>query len=190
MPEKIAILGDGAWGTAIAVLLARREDHEVVLWSARPENAAILREHRENRRLLPGVLIPERVRLTEDVSAAVSGATLLVSAIPTAYLRSTLNRFAGLIPSSAWMLSLTKGIENTTFRRPTEILHEMLDVIHLGVLSGPSHAEEVSRGLPTSVVAASRDHELAHWVQEHFNTTTFRVYTSFDLIGVELGGAL
>src|SRR5262249_40366427 len=85
---------------------------------------------------------------------------------------------------------LTKGIENTTFRRPTEILHEMLDVIHLGVLSGPSHAEEVSRGLPTSVVAASRDHELAHWVQEHFNTTPFRVYTSFDLIGVELGGAL
>lgn len=189
MPTKIVLLGDGAWGTALAILLARRDDHEVVLWSARPENARILRDHRENRRLLPGILIPEKVQLTEDPTAT-HGAALIVSAIPTVYLRSTLNRFVGLIPSSSPMLSLSKGIENATFRRPTEILHEILGVTSLAVLSGPSHAEEVSRGLPTSLVVACREPHLALWVQEHFNTSTFRVYTSLDLLGVELGGAL
>jgi glycerol-3-phosphate dehydrogenase (NAD(P)+) len=190
MRTKIAILGDGAWGTAIAILLARRGDHEAVLWSARPENARILREHRENRRLLPGVLIPPNVVLTEDAAAAVADAELIVSAVPTVYLRSAMQRLAGIVPPTARMLSLSKGMENATFCRPTEILHEVLGVTQLAVLSGPSHAEEVSRGLPTSVVTASRDRELAHWVQDHFNTATFRVYTSPDLIGVEMGGAL
>jgi glycerol-3-phosphate dehydrogenase (NAD(P)+) len=94
------------------------------------------------------------------------------------------------VPAAAKVLSLTKGIENATFRRPTEILHELFGLTHLAVLSGPSHAEEVSRGLPTSVVVASPDRELAHWVQDHFTAPHFRVYTSPDLIGVELGGAL
>jgi glycerol-3-phosphate dehydrogenase (NAD(P)+) len=190
MRTKISILGDGAWGTALAILLARRDDHEVVLWSARPENARILRETRENRRLLPGVPIPDAITLTEDTALAIEGASLLVAAIPTVYLRSTIERFRGLVHPGASVLSLAKGIENATFRRPTEILHEVLGVTHLAVLSGPSHAEEVSRGLPTSVVAASRDTELALAVQEHFNAASFRVYTSPDLIGVELGGAL
>jgi glycerol-3-phosphate dehydrogenase (NAD(P)+) len=187
---KFAILGDGAWGTSIAVLLSRRDDHRVVLWSARPENARILRDHRENRRLLPGVILPAPITLTEDPAEAVRDADLLVCAIPTVYLRKTVARFAGLVPPFARVLSLTKGIENETFRRPTEILHEILGVAHLAVLSGPSHAEEVSRGLPTSLVAASHDHELACWVQTHFGTETCRVYTNTDLVGVELGGAL
>src|SRR4051812_11028106 len=190
MRTRISTLGDGAWGTAIALLLARRDDHEVFLWSARPDNARLLRERRENVRLLPGVSIPETVNLTEDAGLAVRDAALLVCAVPTVYLRATLERFRGVVPPTAKVLSLTKGLENATFRRPTEILHEQLGVTHLALLSGPSHAEEVSRGLPTSLVAASRDRELAHWVQEHFNTPTFRVYTSPDLIGVELGGAL
>jgi glycerol-3-phosphate dehydrogenase (NAD(P)+) len=190
MTTKISILGDGAWGTALALLLDKSGDHEVVLWSARPENARILRETRENRKLLPGIFIPPSILLTEDVAATVAGAELLVSAIPTLHLRSTLQRLVGVVPSSARVLSLSKGLENDTFRRPTEILHELLGVTHLAVLSGPSHAEEVSRGLPTSVVAASRDHELAVWVQQHFSTDRFRIYTNRDLIGVELGGAL
>src|SRR5688500_18285044 len=98
MRTKISILGDGAWGTAIALLLARRDDHETVLWSARGENARLLRDKRENVRLLPGVRIPDRVNLTEDVAVAVSEAELLVSAIPTAYLRTTLQRFRGVVP--------------------------------------------------------------------------------------------
>jgi glycerol-3-phosphate dehydrogenase (NAD(P)+) len=190
MPIKFAILGDGAWGTALALLLARKPEHQVVLWSARPANARILRERRENVHLLPGVTIPQEVLLTEDVGEAVGGADLLVSAIPTVHLRATLQRLAPAVSATARVLSLTKGIENTTFLRPTEVLREVLKVTHLAVLSGPSHAEEVSRGQPTSLVAASRDLELARWVQECFSTDRFRVYTNLDVIGVELGGAL
>src|SRR5690242_4107105 len=105
MPTKFAILGDGAWGTAIALLLAKKDDHRVALWSARPENARILREKRANVRLLPGVPIPDSVALTEDVAAAVEGADLLVSAIPTVYLRPTLERIAPAVPATAWVLS-------------------------------------------------------------------------------------
>jgi glycerol-3-phosphate dehydrogenase (NAD(P)+) len=190
MPTRFAILGDGAWGTAIALLLARREGHRVALWSARPENARLLRERRENVRLLPGIPLPENILLTEDIVEALDGADLLVSAVPTVYLRAMLQRIAAAVPATARVLSLTKGIENKTFLRPTEVLHQVLGVTHLGVLSGPSHAEEVSRGLPTSVVAASRDLELARWVQQCFSTDRFRVYTNLDVIGVELGGAL
>ncbi len=190
MPIKFAILGDGAWGTAIALLLVKKDEHRVALWSARSENARLLRDKRENVRLLPGVPIPDSVTLTEDIAEAVAGADLLVSAIPTVYLRTTLQRIAAHVPPTTRVLSLTKGIENATFLRPTEVLHEVLGVTHVGVLSGPSHAEEVSRGLPTSLVAASRDLELARWAQQCFSTDRFRVYTNLDVIGVELGGAL
>lgn len=189
MPVKFAILGDGAWGTALALLLDQK-DYDVALWSARPENARLLRERRENVRLLPGVAIPERVALTEDAREAIAGADLLVSAIPTVHLRGTLERIAAAVPPAARVLSLTKGLENDTFLRPSEVLHEVLKVEQLAVLSGPSHAEEVSRGLPTSLVAASADPELAHWVQQHFNTDRFRVYTNQDVVGVELAAAL
>ena len=190
MLTKFAILGDGAWGTALALLLSRKPEHQVVLWSARPDNARILREQRENVHLLPGVTIPPEVLLTEDVGEAVGGANLLISAIPTIHLRATLQRLAPAVPPTARVLSLTKGIENTTFLRPTEVLREILKVAHVAVLSGPSHAEEVSRGQPTSLVAASRDLELARWVQECLSSDRFRVYTNLDVIGVELGGAL
>ncbi len=190
MSTHFAVLGDGAWGTAIALLLAQRPDHRVTLWSARAENGRILRERRENVRLLPGVPIPEAVHLTTDPAEAVAQAHLCVAAVPTAYLRETMGRFRGLVPPGMPFLSLTKGLENQTFCRPTQILQEVLGVERVAVLSGPSHAEEVSRGLPTSVVAASADLDLARWVQEHFATDRFRVYTNLDVTGVELAGAL
>ncbi len=190
MPTTFAILGDGAWGTAIALLLAANPEHRVRLWSARAENARLLRERRENVRLLPGVPIPEAVHLTADVAEAAAGADLWVAAVPTVYLRSTLQPVAGALRGDRPVLSLAKGLENETFLRPTEILRQVLGVRHVAVLSGPSHAEEVSRGLPTTVVAASADLDLARWVQQCFSTDRFRVYTNLDLIGVELGGAL
>jgi glycerol-3-phosphate dehydrogenase (NAD(P)+) len=190
MRTNFAILGDGAWGTAVALLLAQDPRHRVTLWSAREENGRILRERRENARLLPGVPIPDAVELATDVRRAVDGADLWVAAIPTVYLRETLSRVASELRPGPPVLSLAKGIENDTFLRPTEIWAQLLGVGHVAVLSGPSHAEEVSRGLPTSVVAASNDLELARWVQEHFSTDRFRVYTNLDPVGVELAGAL
>jgi glycerol-3-phosphate dehydrogenase (NAD(P)+) len=189
MPTTIAVLGDGGWGTATAVLLARNPDHRVRLWSARAENGEQLRASRENVRYLPGVPIPPVVELTTNAEAAVRDADLWVSAIPTVHLRPTLERFRGLAASTTAVVSLTKGIELATFRRPSEIIAETLAVDRVVALSGPSHAEEVSRGMPTSVVVAG-DSALATRVQQCFNTDRFRVYTNPDLLGVELAGAL
>ena len=194
MSMTFAVLGDGAWGTAIALLLAQDATHRVRLWSARSENGLLLEQHRENIHFLPGIPIPPAIELTTDVRQAVAGADVWVSAIPTVYLRPTLTRIVGELEKGAALglpvVSLSKGIENGTFRRPSEILSEILGVERIVVLSGPSHAEEVSRGMPTSVVAASHDPELAALVQKHFRSGSFRVYTNLDPIGVEMAGAL
>jgi len=189
-PIHIAILGAGAWGTAVSVVLAQHSAQAVSLWSARPENAHHLLEHRQNMRLLPGVPIPPSVLLTADIHEAVAQADLLVVAVPTVHLRPTLERIAAAVPPHIPALSLTKGLEISTFLRPTEIIAQVWGERPLGVLSGPSHAEEVGRFLPTTVVAASADLELARWVQQHFSTERFRVYTNRDMVGVELAGAL
>lgn len=190
MFHQFAILGAGAWGTAVALLLAQNPHHRVVLWCARAERAAQLQASRENTDLLPGVTIPPSIRVTGDIAEAVQGADLLITAIPTIYLRSTLSRVAGQLPDHCPIVSLTKGLEIGTFLRPSEILRQLTGHRRLAVLSGPSHAEEVSRGLPTSVVVASGDLELARAIQRAFNTDRFRVYTNLDMVGVELGGAL
>jgi glycerol-3-phosphate dehydrogenase (NAD(P)+) len=184
-----AVLGSGGWGTAIAVLLAQNPAHAVRLWSHRAESGRALRERRENVRLLPGVPIPPGVLVTWDEAEAVAGADCWVVAVPTAFLRPTVARFAKL-RADVPVISLTKGIEVSTFRRPTEILAEALRTDRLAVLSGPSHAEEVARGLPTSVVIAAADMGLAVWAQQRFGTDRFRVYTNTDRVGVELAGAL
>ena len=187
---EFAILGAGAWGTAVGLVLAQNDAHRVTLWSARPEQAKVLHEKRENVRLLPGVPIPPSIHLTTDIIEATARADLLVVAIPTVHLRATLARVAGAIPRDTPVLSLVKGIENNSFCRPSEIIAKTLGERPLAVLSGPSHAEEVARGLPTTLVAASEDLSLARWVQQRFNTDRFRVYTNLDLIGVEFAGAL
>jgi glycerol-3-phosphate dehydrogenase (NAD(P)+) len=189
MTTRFAVLGSGAWGTAIAMILAQNPRHHVALWSARLEHAG-WHARRENARLLPGVTIPPSVLLTTDLGQAVEGADLLIAAVPTVYLRATLTRLAPAIPKETPLLSLAKGLENHTFRRPTEIAREALGARPVAVLSGPSHAEEVARGLPTTLVAASDDLPLARHVQQCFSTERFRVYTNLDLVGVELAGAL
>lgn len=190
MLTTIAILGDGAWGTAIALLLAQDPQYRIRLWSARAENGRLLQKHRENVCLLPGVAIPPAVQLTTDIGQAVADADLWVAAIPTVYLRTTLTRIAAAVQAGPPVLSLAKGLENDTFLRPTEIVTQVLGVEKTVVLSGPSHAEETSRGLPASVVAASGDLELARWIQQLFRGERFRVYTNPDPVGVELAGAL
>jgi glycerol-3-phosphate dehydrogenase (NAD(P)+) len=184
-----AVLGSGGWGTAIAVLLAQNPDHRVRLWSAHGDNASRLLRSRENPRLLPGVWIPDAVLITASEAEAVDGANCWLPAIPTIHLRRTLERFVPVRSTDVPIVCLTKGLEVATFRRPTEIVADLLQTERVAVLSGPSHAEEVARGLPTSVVVAA-EAGLAAWVQHHFATERFRIYTNGDLVGVELAGAL
>lgn len=186
---KVTVLGDGAMGTACALLLAERPGRTVCLWSRLPENAELLQQHRENRRLLPGVPIPESIELTAEFARAVAGADILVVAIPTAYLRSTLQGLSAAVPPGIPVVSVVKGIENGTLLRPTEIIVNVLGEREVATLCGPSHAEEIARRLPASVVVASRNLSLAEQAQELFTTDRFRVYTNLDIVGVELAAA-
>jgi glycerol-3-phosphate dehydrogenase (NAD(P)+) len=188
MTGSFAVLGAGGWGTAVAVHLGRL-GHTVTLWGHRSDEVEELHQTRENRRLLPHVPIPEGVRLTADPAAAAEAETW-ISAVPTAFLRGTLNRFVGLGRPGVRLLSLTKGIEADTFQRPSEVARDLLGISTVAVLSGPSHAEEMAKGLPTSVVVACGDSGFAGWLQSVFTTERFRVYTNTDVAGVELAGAL
>jgi glycerol-3-phosphate dehydrogenase (NAD(P)+) len=190
MSTQFAILGDGAWGTTMALLLVQNPQHHVVLWSARQETGCMLRQHRENCTLLPGIRITETVQLTSDIEEATAHADAYVVAIPTIHLRRTLERVHHSVSKTRPTISLVKGLENETFLRPTEIIRQILGCDKIAALSGPSHAEEVSRGKPASVVAASAEPDLARWIQDRFTTERFRVYTNTDVIGVELAGAL
>jgi glycerol-3-phosphate dehydrogenase (NAD(P)+) len=190
MATHFTVLGAGAWGISVALILAQNPEHRVRIWIHRRNTAPELMGRRESVAHLPGVNIPEQIKLTTDLADAVSDTDLLISAIPTVYLRQTLRPIAEQLPAQCPALSLSKGIEQQTFLRPSEILRELIGPRDLAVLSGPSHAEEVSRGLPTSVVVASDNLSLARWIQQAFSTDRFRVYTNLDLAGVELAGAL
>lgn len=187
---KIAVLSDGAWGTALALTLLDN-GHEVVLWGAFPDYLAQMRERRENFRFLPGVTLPEELRFEPEIGRAVEGAAVLLLATPTQYLRSVLDKLKPHYdPAKHLLLDVAKGIEVDSWL----LIHEMVEAV-LGTgryvaLSGPSHAEEVSRRVPTAVVAASHSQGDAELVQMLLLNDNFRVYTGSDVVGVELGGAL
>ena len=190
MSTKTTVLGSGAMATASSILLAEHPEQHVAIWARNPEHAREMSEERENQRLLPGVPIPKSIEITADIQQAVEGADLLVVAIPTKFLRSALSEIASDLTDDRPVVSVVKGLENETFMRPSEIIADVLGNRAVVALGGPSHAEEISRRLPASVVAASGDVALAKQVQQMFNTDRFRVYTNLDIIGVELAGAL
>lgn len=189
MMKRIAILGAGGMGTALAVLFARTA-RSVQVWSRDPDRAAELSRTRENARHLPGVVLPDNVAVTHNACDATAAADLIVVAVPSAYLRATLTAIADRVPAAAPVLSVVKGIENRTFARPSRIIVEAMGARPLAVLSGPSHAEELARGLPASVVVAGEDGGLCVRVRDALNQGMFRVYTNADAPGVELAGAL
>jgi glycerol-3-phosphate dehydrogenase (NAD(P)+) len=189
MSVRFSVIGDGAMGTACSILLSQKPEHVVTQWCQFTEQCQVLGRTRENAKFLPGVRIPESVRVTDDFSRA-RDADVFVVAVPTVYLAATLERICGAWPSGPPIVSVNKGMEQQTFRAPSQIISGILGDQAVAVLSGPSHAEEISRGLPASVVAASGDIRLARSVQQWFSTDRFRVYTSHDMRGVELGGAL
>lgn len=187
--ERVVVMGDGGWGTTLALVLARNGVH-TTLWSAFPKQAEELRENRENKRYLPGVSLPDELEVTADTFHAAKDKDLAISVIPTQYLRGVAEQFEDALPGDLPIVTATKGIEIETFRTPSEIIREVLGKRPFAVLSGPSHAEEVARGLPASVLVASHDEELAQHVQATLTSDNFRVYTGVDPKGAELGGAL
>jgi len=190
MATKTTILGGGAMATACAILLSEHEDQSATIWARNPDYANSMQQTRVNERLLPGIAIPESIRITSDIADALADADFLLASIPSKFLRASLEKLAPLIPAGVPVISVVKGIEAGTFLRPSEIIFETLGERPVISLSGPSHAEEIAKRLPASVVAACEDLELASRVQEMFSTERFRIYTNTDLIGVELAGAL
>ncbi|HAA62182.1 MAG TPA: glycerol-3-phosphate dehydrogenase [Planctomycetaceae bacterium] len=190
MSSRITVIGGGAMGTACAIVLAEKPEQRVSLWARNADHASEMVKTRENKRLLPGITIPDSVEVTSDIGAAVADSDLLVMAVPTAFLRNCLSEISVHLTDDRPVVSVIKGIENETFQRPSEIIGEVLGSRAVVSLSGPSHAEEITRRLPASVVAASGDLALARRVQQTFTTDRFRVYTNVDIIGVELAAAL
>ena len=176
--------------TACAILLAEQPSQDVCIWGRNSQQIQEIRALRENRRLLPGIAIPPRIDVTDQLDQALAGADCLVAAIPTQFLRESLSAIAAHLPRPLPVVSVAKGLENGTFMRPTEIISQTLNAPVVAALSGPSHAEEIGRGKPAIVVAASSDLAFARRVQRMFNTERFRVYTNLDVVGVELAGAL
>ncbi len=185
---RIGIIGGGSWGIAIAVLLYKN-GHHVTVWSALESEIAMLKEKHEHK-MLPGVVLPQDMVFTVSDREAVEGKDLLVMAVASAYTRQTAGRLSGLVADGQKILNVAKGIEERTLMTLSEILEQEIPQADVAVMSGPSHAEEVGRGLPTTIVVGAKSEETAGYIQNLFMNEAFRVYTSPDILGMELGGAL
>lgn len=192
--SRIAVIGTGAWGTALALVLAKRGGHSITMWSHTQVVAEAIRQRRENSIYLPGLFIPDCVAVTTDLQEAVDQAEILILAVPSEHLRSICGAMAPLLTREQLIVNATKGLEDGTYLRMTQVMGEVLGKYDLalpcGVLSGPSFAQEVGAGSPTAITIASSDPVIATRVQEEFSSPTLRLYTNEDVVGVELGGAL
>ncbi|NSJ26738.1 NAD(P)H-dependent glycerol-3-phosphate dehydrogenase [Blautia glucerasea] len=186
---KISVMGAGSWGTALAILL-NNNGHQVILWSALGDEVALLCEKRENPAKLPGVKIPEGILITKDEKLAMDQPDVVILAVPSPFTRSTSKRLAPYVRQGQIIVNVAKGVEEKTLMTLSEIIEQEIPCADVCVLSGPSHAEEVSRGLPTTCVVSSHKRATAEYLQEIFMSPVFRVYTTPDILGVELGGAL
>jgi glycerol-3-phosphate dehydrogenase (NAD(P)+) len=192
--SRISIMGGGAWGTAIALNLAQRGGHELTLWTHSEETARSIQATRENTGFLPGFAIPGSIAVTTDPEQAIAPAEILVSVMPSHHVRASYERFSPWLRSSQILVSATKGIEDGSYLRVSQIIADVLAQRGLqltcAVLSGPSFAQEVAAGSPAAVTIASSDQAVAALIQREFSSSTLRLYTNDDVIGVELGGAL
>ncbi len=189
---NITVLGAGSWGIALA-MQANINNHNVTLWEINKEAAKILDETREEKNKLPSIKIPKEISITSDIKTAVTDVDLIVVVVPSQFIRSTSKLLAGVLFSAKKIVVATKGIEFGTSFRMSEVLKDEVSFAtdeNIAVLSGPSHAEEVVKSLPTTVVSASKNLKLAQEIQKAFSSNTFRVYTNSDITGVELGAAL
>ena len=186
---KISIIGAGSWGTALARLLAVN-GHDVVMWSIVEDEIRMLQENHEHLTKLPGVKLPDDIVFTTDMECAVKGKDILVLAVPSPYTRSTSRTMAPYVSEGQIIVSVAKGIEESTLKVLADVIKEEIPQADVAVLCGPSHAEEVGRGIPTTVVAGAKTRKTAEYIQNVFMNKVFRVYTSPDVLGIELGAAL
>lgn len=185
---SIGVIGAGSWGTALALLLYHN-GHEVALWSVIEEEVELLRTKRENPDKLPGVKLPEDMTVTSDLALA-AGKEMLILAVPSPFVRSTARSMRELVREGQIIVNVAKGIEEATLMTLSQVIKEELPQADVAVMSGPSHAEEVGRGIPTTIVVGAESRKTAEYVQSVFMSEVFRVYTSPDVLGIELGGAL
>jgi glycerol-3-phosphate dehydrogenase (NAD(P)+) len=189
--SRIAIIGAGAWGTGIAIVLGRKGTHSVRLWAHETTVCESIAQKKINEPFLPGRRIPETVTATTGLADALNGAEIVVSVMPSQHCRSLFERMRPLISSQTMIVSATKGLEEGSLQRMSEVVAQVLGRSDgIGALSGPSFALEVARGDPTAITIASPDTALLRTVQQEFSDPSFRVYTNTDIVGVELGGAL
>lgn len=186
---NVGIMGAGSWGTALALLL-NRNGHKVTVWSISEEEVKMLSEKREHVSKLPGVKIPEDMTFTTDMESTVKGKDFLVLAVPSPYTRNTARSMSPYVAEGQIIVDVAKGIEESTLMTLSQQIEQEIPQADVAVLSGPSHAEEVGRGLPTIVVVGSKKEETARYLQDMFMNEVFRVYTSPDTLGMELGGSL
>ncbi|HEX2939344.1 MAG TPA: NAD(P)H-dependent glycerol-3-phosphate dehydrogenase [Ruminiclostridium sp.] len=186
--SRITILGSGGWGTALAVMCCKY-GHQVTLWSPFDAEVKTIRSDGENKKLLPGVKVPDEINLTTDINLVV-GADLIIMAVPSFAVRSTSKRLRELLKGKQVIVNVAKGLEEDSLKRMSQVIGEELPDTDIVALSGPSHAEEVSRDVPTAIVAASDSEEAAERVQEILMNQNFRIYVNTDIIGVELGASL
>lgn len=187
--SKVSVIGAGSWGTALAVLL-HKNGHEVTIWSIMEDEIAMLKEKHEHVDKLPGVKLPEDMVFTTDLQEAIVGKSVLVLAVPSPFTRNTSKKMKEYVTEGQVIVNVAKGIEEKTLMTLSDIIKEEIPQAEVAVLSGPSHAEEVGRGLPTTIVVGAAKKDTAEMLQSLFMNDVFRVYTSSDVLGIELGGSL
>lgn len=187
--KKIGVIGAGSWGTANAWLLANN-GHQVTLWAHKETTVQSLQEHRENISKLPGVKFPDGIKVTGDLENAVKDQDVLVMAVPSIAVRATAKKMTDLVREGQIIVNLAKGIEEKTLMTMSQVIEDEIPQARVTVMSGPSHAEEVGKGLPTTCVIGAKDKALAEYLQDIFMSPVFRVYSSPDILGIELGAAL
>ncbi|MBP7319923.1 MAG: NAD(P)H-dependent glycerol-3-phosphate dehydrogenase [Lachnospiraceae bacterium] len=187
--EKISVIGAGSWGTALATVLAGN-GHDVTIWSISEDEIQLLQEKREHTEKLPGVILDEKIQLTTNMEEAIKGRDMLVCAVPSVFTRSTAKLMAPFVQDGQLIVNVSKGIEEETLMTLTQIFEEEIPQAIIAALSGPSHAEEVGRKIPTTVVAGAHTQKTAEYIQNIFMNDVFRVYTTPDLLGMELGASL
>lgn len=186
---KTGIMGAGSWGTALALLL-NKNGHDVTIWSIDKAEVDMLVTMREHVDKLPGISIPEQIKITNHIAEAIEDMDLIVLAVPSVFTRSTAHAMCPYVREGQLLVNVSKGIEESTLMTMTEQIEEEIPQANVAVLSGPSHAEEVGREVPTTVVAGAKNQKTAEYIQKIFMSSVFRVYTSPDILGIELGGSL